>query len=51
MSCNVECCDYALTQDDWDAITIYMQKNKLPRTPETYEKVIKFICDRRKNKH
>lgn len=51
VSCNVECCDYALTQDDWDAITRYMQKNKLSRTPETYEKVIKFICNRRKNKH
>lgn len=28
--------------------SLYMQKNKLPRTTETYEKVIKFICDRRK---
>lgn len=26
------------------------KKNKLPRTPETYEKVIKFICDRRRKK-
>ena len=26
------------------------KKNKLPRTPETFEKVIKFICDRRRKK-
>ena len=51
MNCGVECCDYALTWEDWEAITKYMQKNKLPRTTETYEKVITFICDRRKNKH
>lgn len=51
MNCGVECCDYALTWEDWEAITKYMQKNKLPRTTETYEKVIKFMCDRRKNKH
>jgi hypothetical protein len=51
MNCGVECCDYALTCENWEAITKYMQKNKLPRTTETYEKVIKFMCDRRKNKH
>lgn len=51
MNCDVECCDYALTWEDWETIIKYMQKNKLPRTTETYEKVIKFMCDRRKNKH
>ena len=49
VSCGVECCDYALTWEDWEAIISYMQKNKMPRTPETYEKVIKFMHDRRKN--
>lgn len=49
VNCGVECCDYALTYDDWEAIISYMQKNKMPRTPETHEKVIKFMHDRRKN--
>ena len=49
MNCGVECCDYALTWEDWEAIISYMQKNKMPRTPETHEKVIKFMHDRRKN--
>lgn len=50
VSCGVECCDYALTWDDWEAITKYMQKNKLAQTPETYDKVIKFVCNKRENK-
>lgn len=50
VSCDVECCDFALTSEDWEAVAKYTQKNKLPRTPETYEKVIKFICDRRSKK-
>ena len=49
MNSGVECCDYALTSDDWEAIISYMQKNKMPRTLETYKQVIKFMHDRRKN--
>lgn len=50
MSCGIGCCDYMLTYEDWDAITNYIRKNKLPRTPETYEKVIEFMKDRRSKK-
>lgn len=49
VNCGVECCDYALTYDYWEAIISYMQKNKMPRTLETYKQVIKFMHDRRKN--
>lgn len=47
MSCDVRCCKYAFTEEDRDAGVRYMLKNKLPRTAETYEKVMKFMCERR----
>lgn len=47
-NCSIECCDYTLTFDDYEAITEYMRKNKLHRTPETYEKVSKLIYDMKK---
>lgn len=50
ISCDVGCCNHALTWQDWEAITKYMRENKLPRTTETYEKVVKFMHDRRQEK-
>lgn len=47
LMCEVECCKHAFSQEDLDAASNYMIKNNLPRTPETYEKVSKFLNDRR----
>ena len=43
ISCNVECCDFFLTSEDWDMIQEYMNKNLLQRTPDTYEKISQFV--------
>ena len=48
LSCGVHGCEYALTEKELDFITSYMIRNKMPRTPETYEKISKMVCDRRK---
>lgn len=50
ISCSIECCEHALTPEEWEYITDYMVKNKMPRTAETYMEVIKLINERRKNK-
>lgn len=50
LNCNVDCCPHAYSQSDIAAAVKFMNKNKLPRTDETYRKVITFLNERRNNK-
>lgn len=49
ISCDIEC-EHAYTYDDFEAVTRYMKKNNLQRTPETYEKVNNFLRKRREKR-
>ncbi len=50
ISCGMEC-EHAYTYDDLEAVTHYMRKNKLPRTPETYQKANDFLRQRRSKRY
>lgn len=50
LQCSVKCCEHAFSPEDMNAAVHYMTKNKLPRTEETYEKVWKFLNNRRNNR-
>lgn len=44
ISCDVSCCRYALTNDDWESITKFIRKNHLNKeSPEDFVKVSKFV--------
>lgn len=49
ISCGIEC-EHGYTYDDLEAASHYMRKNKLSRTPETYQKVNDFLRQRREKK-
>lgn len=46
ISCKIEC-EHGYTWGDLEAASHYMRRNKLPRTPETYQKVNDFLWQRR----
>ena len=46
ISCEIEC-EHGYTYDDLEAASRYMRKNKLPRTPGTYQRVNGFLWQRR----
>lgn len=50
ISCGIEC-EHAYTYDDLEAVSRYMRKNNLPRTPETYQKANDFLRRRRSNRY
>lgn len=49
ISCGIEC-EHGYTYDDLEAASRYMRKNKLLRTPETYQKVNDFLRQRREKR-
>lgn len=49
LNCGVESCEHAFSQDDIMEAVNYMTKNRMPRTEDTYKKVMDFLDKRRKN--
>ena len=49
ISCEIEC-EHAYTYDDLEAVSRYMRKNNLQRTPETYKKANDFLINRKSKK-
>lgn len=49
ISCGIEC-EHGYTYDDIEGASRYMRKNKLLRTPETYQKVNDFLRQRREKR-
>ena len=43
-NCGVDCCDYALTNKDWEKINHYSRSlHKVPMSAEDYAKVANFV--------